>query len=617
MSSPRSLDPKRDIRLRRIGVAAFVTVFLALLVTAYGVVAVSTNRVRNEATSRVETTASVGGSVVQRELLAVAAVVDSFSRRPELTALLETPPSAARERGLRLNLSHLAGTNAGFRAAFITRLNGALIELQPQNRQLVGRSLAEDAWHIGLQHDAKGPVVSPVHATAMADDDLVVAVAGYVRRNSADEGRPLAIVGVIYRLDALSGIANELARAQGVELTVVDQEGQLVTDRGRPPSVLGRYDDRAVAGSITKRANLETIGWSVRADMSEYAALAPAAGLRTTVAYLTGAIAAADGVAAALIVWLLRRRRAAELARWQAEQRMTDIIAASHEAFISTDATGVILEWNKQAEALLGWHPDQAIGSELAALIVPTEVREQFVASTTDYIQAPHGAAGRRVSFLATHRDNSSVPVEMAGWISWHGSELRFSAFLHDMSERHRYEQELLASARTDPLTGVGNRLRMTEDLTAMHERFIRYGQTYSLAIVDVDFFKPYNDTYGHLAGDDALQRVAAELLRLVRGADAVYRFGGEEFVIVLPAQTSPGALIAAERLRTGIAALRLPHTGGPGGLVTVSVGVSTAQSGSATPDDTIRGADQALYEAKRAGRNRVACSSSIESACT
>jgi two-component system chemotaxis response regulator CheY len=164
--------------------------------------------------------------------------------------------------------------------------------------------------------------------------------------------------------------------------------------------------------------------------------------------------------------------------------------------------------------------------------------------------------------------------------------------------------RRLHADARHDPLTGIGNRLRLAEDLEAVCGRVERYGHAYCVAIADVDHFKAYNDAHGHPRGDDVLRAVASSLRDTVRTGDTVYRYGGEEFVVLLPEQTLAGAEQAAERLRAAIEALALPHPGG--GSVTVSIGVAGLGDGTCAPDALFETADQALYAAKEDGRNRV-----------
>jgi diguanylate cyclase (GGDEF)-like protein len=163
--------------------------------------------------------------------------------------------------------------------------------------------------------------------------------------------------------------------------------------------------------------------------------------------------------------------------------------------------------------------------------------------------------------------------------------------------------------ARTDPLTGLGNRLQMMETLDALQARAERYGHPYALALCDLDRFKAFNDALGHVEGDGALKAVARILTETVRGTDSVYRYGGEELLIVLPEQTIDSAELAGERLRRAVESAGLVHSNNPPhGVVTLSIGIAAYTGGRAcTIDAMIAEADAALYEAKRCGRNRVA----------
>ncbi len=164
--------------------------------------------------------------------------------------------------------------------------------------------------------------------------------------------------------------------------------------------------------------------------------------------------------------------------------------------------------------------------------------------------------------------------------------------------------RRLHRDARQDPLTGIGNRLRLAEDVEALCGRVARYGHMYCAALLDVDNFKAYNDQAGHLPGDEVLRSVADALARTIRSGDTLYRYGGEEFLVLLPEQTLDGAALAGERLRLAVEELGLPHP--DGGAVTVSVGVAGMGDASCTPEELFEHADRALYRAKENGRNRV-----------
>jgi diguanylate cyclase (GGDEF)-like protein len=158
--------------------------------------------------------------------------------------------------------------------------------------------------------------------------------------------------------------------------------------------------------------------------------------------------------------------------------------------------------------------------------------------------------------------------------------------------------------ARHDAPTGLANRLRLAEDLEALCGRVARYGHVYCVALFDIDNFKGYNDGLGHLPGDEALRAVARALQQGIRSGDVVYRYGGEEFLVLLPEQTLETAVLAAERLRAAVEALAIPHPAG--GVVTVSAGVAGLDDPGCDPDQLFELADQALYRAKEGGRNRV-----------
>ena len=172
--------------------------------------------------------------------------------------------------------------------------------------------------------------------------------------------------------------------------------------------------------------------------------------------------------------------------------------------------------------------------------------------------------------------------------------------------ELERLNRMLFEQSRTDPLTSLGNRLSLREDLEVLRDRAERYGHRYAVVLCDVDHFKAYNDRYGHLAGDDVLRRVAATISSSLRAGDSAYRYGGEEFLMILPEQRTEAALATADRLRRAVEDLGIPHAGGtPLGVVTISGGVATSV-GVEDADALLKAADTALYAAKKTGRNRV-----------
>ena len=176
--------------------------------------------------------------------------------------------------------------------------------------------------------------------------------------------------------------------------------------------------------------------------------------------------------------------------------------------------------------------------------------------------------------------------------------------------------EKLEQLSRTDPLTGLANRRRLEDALTETWQRAEADGRPVSAIMVDIDYFKQYNDGFGHLGGDACLQKLATVLSAGARETDIVARYGGEEFAVVLPDTDLDAARQVAERLRQDVARLGEEHPASSTGHLTVSVGVATAFPGGATSRrDLLQRADEGLYAAKRNGRNQVATAPSAEPA--
>jgi len=181
--------------------------------------------------------------------------------------------------------------------------------------------------------------------------------------------------------------------------------------------------------------------------------------------------------------------------------------------------------------------------------------------------------------------------------------------FKHAEQELHTATDQLKHLVRTDGLTGLLNRRAFDDAIDAEIRRTSRAGTPLSLLLVDVDLFKPYNDHYGHLAGDEALRQVSLLLKQsLKRPSDIVARFGGEEFTAILPDTDEDGAYLVAESFRRALAEAKLPHAATDKGYITASVGVATYMPDVVERNATelIETADGALYSAKAAGRDRV-----------
>jgi diguanylate cyclase (GGDEF)-like protein len=169
--------------------------------------------------------------------------------------------------------------------------------------------------------------------------------------------------------------------------------------------------------------------------------------------------------------------------------------------------------------------------------------------------------------------------------------------------------QQLEALASTDPLMDIGNRRSFYETIEKIHHRACRYNHIYGVLMIDVDYFKAYNDRYGHVSGDAILRQIASAIKSALRRSDEIFRYGGEEIVVILPDQALDGTRISAERVVQQVRALCLVHQSSDKRQVTISCGVAIfdrASDANSAWTNIIDRADKALYQAKLSGRDRV-----------
>jgi diguanylate cyclase (GGDEF)-like protein len=225
-------------------------------------------------------------------------------------------------------------------------------------------------------------------------------------------------------------------------------------------------------------------------------------------------------------------------------------------------------------------------------------LQSAFDAGAVDYLAKPV----RSVELVARARSALKLKQEMDQ------RKQREAELIAVAQQLETANQELRRLSFLDGLTGITNRRGFDEYFLKEWRRAVRAQGSLSVILLDVDHFKPFNDHYGHLAGDDCLKHIAAALRSaLHRPADLVARYGGEEFVVVLPDTDPSHATVVAETLRTAVEDLRIPHASSPSARsVTVSLGVASVTAvPDASPQGLVDAADQALYAAKRAGRNR------------
>jgi diguanylate cyclase (GGDEF)-like protein/PAS domain S-box-containing protein len=273
------------------------------------------------------------------------------------------------------------------------------------------------------------------------------------------------------------------------------------------------------------------------------------------------------------------------------------------------DDAGTVVEWNPSIGRILGIKADAIVGQpllnrvsvhleELTSSPNFSDVRKVIAKTGWCRVDASWKKGGGQEMW----GDCVIAPVVEPG-----GSTGGYVAVIRDVSVEHINTQELIDAALTDPLTGLHNRRGLEGRAEAIHFRPGGAPVSQVWIMADIDHFKRVNDTYGHEAGDEVLKAVADALRSTARGADLVARFGGEEFVLVLPDTSAELAVRIAERLRLAIEAL---STDFGGQLIRVTASFGIAQRAAQDSQlEVLERADAALYSSKKDGRNRVTMS--------
>jgi diguanylate cyclase (GGDEF)-like protein/PAS domain S-box-containing protein len=605
----------------------------------YFTIDLATRSVVGEVDARVKTTSTVTAELVRQQMQAVADLTVSYASRPLLKrAVGSGDPATLDSAVINGQLAELLAARADLGGAFLTDTTCRLTQVSPATPAIVGVDFSYRDWCRGVVATG-GPYVSTAYRTAILGHPLVVAVATTVRAPAGPSaGRPTAILAVVYTLDALRALADRLARVQGIDLMITDQQATILVGVAREPtpedlpsatgdprvakalagrSGLARSSAGPSGDSLSAFAPVDKIGWSTTAEVPARQALAGVRRLRLTVLSVAALLALFIVAGSAFVARELGRRRSAERDLIDREGRTRAILDAASDAFVAMDSAGVITAWKGQAELVFGWSEAEAVGRLLSETIIPPAARGLHERGLARFLETGEGAVlGQRIEISALHRSGHEFPAELAVWPVRTADTWGFNAFIHDITLRKQAERdlealnlELEAAARRDSLTGLGNRRALQEDLELLEARVTRYGQRYCMALIDVDLFKSYNDTYGHQAGDRILQAVAGQLQAQARAGDVIYRYGGEEFLCVFPEQSLDSGTVAVERMRAGLEAQAIPHLGSPLGVLTLSAGLAVLDlSGTGTADDVLKAADDCLYRAKGLGRNRIEC---------
>ena len=312
----------------------------------------------------------------------------------------------------------------------------------------------------------------------------------------------------------------------------------------------------------------------------------------------------------------------------ESEETYRSILNASPDDITITDLEGRILMISPAAKKMFGYEPEyeRFIGSMLVDYILPEDAEK----AKANIVRMYQGNFPRPNEYRGVRRDKSIFDIEVnSGFIhNAAGQPIKMVFIVRDVTERKQAEnqiQELFKQLEiekniaqlnsiTDSLTGLSNRRYLDEALRTEFFRLKRAGSQLSLIMLDVDHFKKFNDSYGHLAGDDCLRQIGAALKATVnRVPDIVARYGGEEFLVILPETDGKGAAALAEQIRKAVEEIKILNKASDiAEYVTVSLGVVTAYTtGLSSPEQLVALADEAMYRAKQGGRNRIEVSTS------
>jgi len=292
--------------------------------------------------------------------------------------------------------------------------------------------------------------------------------------------------------------------------------------------------------------------------------------------------------------------RSGELA--EREEVLRSITNAAQDAVIMIDSAGRVTYWNPAAEHMFGFAEAEVVGKDLHDLIVPERYLERAHAGFSRFAASGEGpAVGRTTTLRAKHRSGDEFPVDVSLSAIKLRGQWNAVGIVRNATERVQTEERLKQLATTDALTGICNRRHFDEVLASEINRAARFSSPLSLILFDIDHFKRVNDTFGHQAGDRVLTQLAVTVGNSIRTVDLFARWGGEEFVVMLPGSDLDAGRLLAEKLRMALEKQPFSDVG----QVTCSFGVAEYAPGD-NADALIKKVDRCLYHAKASGRNRV-----------
>lgn len=300
----------------------------------------------------------------------------------------------------------------------------------------------------------------------------------------------------------------------------------------------------------------------------------------------------------------LEQKEQSEQALRKREAELSAVLENSSDAYVSMNEAGRIVDWNRKAEALFGWSREDAVGQPVDRLIMTSSIGDHYQAGLSRYLSGELDLGeGAALEIMVHHRNGARIPVELKVTAVDALDHKLYSAFLHDISERRAEQERREREALEDSLTGLPNRRALYKRLKSQLGAKPTLANPLLLLCMDLDNFKPVNDTLGHAAGDRVLMEIAHRLKSSLGRETFIARMGGDEFVILLRGVTGRSAIEQlCERILAAI--IEPVQIGDQEVIIGSSIGIVCAPQDGQRTDELLRLGDIALYEAKAAGRN-------------
>lgn len=289
------------------------------------------------------------------------------------------------------------------------------------------------------------------------------------------------------------------------------------------------------------------------------------------------------------------------------KERYAAVVETAYDGIITVDQNQRIKMMNEAARDVFGIAGDNVVGWHISR-IIPERFRDNHARYFDSFRTSPVKVRPMqsRVPIFGLRTDGSEFEAEVTISRIKVGDATEMTAVVRDISERTKLIEQLRLAATQDPLTGIFNRRHGMAVLTSEINRCKRFGHEMTLVMFDLDRFKEINDNYGHACGDSVLISVVAAVSKTLRDADTLCRWGGEEFLVVLPETMLDDAIHWAERARDALATTVTACVGEQAVKITASFGLASLAGTDSTLEDLLKRVDDALYGAKENGRNQV-----------